>query len=82
MCNIKNNNEIERYIPTPEEYERAKINFAKYLSETRSGENHPFYGKHHTDEALNKISNSSKGENNPMYGKPCYCNMSKDEINQ
>ena len=80
MCNVKNNNEIERYIPTPEEYEEARINFAKYLSETRSGENHPFYGKHHTEDSLIKISNRSKGKNNPMYGLPCYYKMSEDEI--
>lgn len=80
MCNVKNNNEIERYIPTPEEYEEARINFAKYLSETRSGENHPFYGKHHTEDSLIKISNKSKGENNPMYGIQCYYKMSEDEI--
>lgn len=33
-----------------------------------AGENHPMYGKHHTEEAKRKISERSKGENNPMYG--------------
>ena len=34
-----------------------------------AGENHPFYGKHHTEEAKQKISARMKGENNPFYGK-------------
>ena len=80
MCNIKNNNEKDRYIPTPEEYENARRKFANYISNTRQGENHPFYGKHQTEEAIEKISNRSKGENNPMYGKPCYYKMTNDKI--
>ena len=34
-----------------------------------AGENHPMYGKHHTEEAKQKISARMKSENNPMYGK-------------
>ena len=38
-----------------------------------SGENHPFYGKHHTEEAKRRISKANKenmkGEKNPNYGK-------------
>jgi len=38
-----------------------------------SGENSPFYGKHHTEETKHKISEKIKtlvsGENNPMFGK-------------
>ena len=38
-----------------------------------SGENHPFYGKHHTEEAKRRISEANKenmkGERNPNYGK-------------
>ena len=34
-----------------------------------SGEKHPMYGKHHTEEAKKKISELTKGCNNPMYGK-------------
>lgn len=33
------------------------------------GENHPFYGKHHTEEAKHKMSEAHKGEKNPNYDK-------------
>ena len=33
------------------------------------GENHPMYGKHHSAESIQKISEANKGENHPMYGK-------------
>lgn len=35
----------------------------------QSGENHPFFGKHHTEEIRNKLSKCNKGENSPLYGK-------------
>lgn len=38
-----------------------------------SGENHPMYGKHHTEEAKQKISARMKGENNPFYGNHSQC---------
>lgn len=79
MCVVKNDNE-QRYILTPEEFEEVRIAFGKYISETRQGENHPFYGKHHTDEACEKIGAASRGENNPMYGIPCYYNMTEEEL--
>ena len=37
-----------------------------------AGENHPFYGKHHTEESKKKMSKNRiylSGENNPNYGK-------------
>ena len=34
-----------------------------------SGENHPMYGKHHSEAAKQKMSLRKKGENHPMYGK-------------
>jgi hypothetical protein len=55
------------------------------ISESLSGENHPMYGKHHSEETKEKLRQASlaywteerrkerseqyKGENNPMYGK-------------
>jgi hypothetical protein len=43
------------------------------MSEKFSGENNPFYGKHHSEETKKKISESRKGKligkNHPMYGK-------------
>jgi len=41
-------------------------NTKKKLSLAMSGENHPFYGKHHTKERKDSMS----GQGNPMYGKP------------
>lgn len=40
---------------------KASIETKKLLSELRSGENHPNWGKHHSDETKNKISNTQKG---------------------
>ena len=34
-----------------------------------SGENHPMFGKHHSEESRKKTSEALKGENNPFYGK-------------
>ena len=43
------------------------------ISEKMTGENHPFYGKHHTEETKENISEKLKGkmtgENHPFYGK-------------
>jgi len=42
----------------------SKIRKGKY-----SGESHPFYGKHHSEEWKKKQSEKLKGEDNPNYGK-------------
>ena len=34
-----------------------------------TGENHPFFGKHHSEETRKNISESMKGEKNPLFGK-------------
>lgn len=34
-----------------------------------SGESHPFYGKHHTEEAKRKIAEANKGRQSPMKGR-------------
>ena len=34
-----------------------------------SGENHPMWGKKHSDESKRKMSESKKGKNHPMWGK-------------
>ena len=42
------------------------------LREKFSGENNPFYGKHHTEESIQKIKEhlpNKEGKNNPFYGK-------------
>ena len=41
----------------------------KKLSESKSGENHPMFGKTHTDETKKKQSDAKKGEKNHNFGK-------------
>ena len=53
-CVVVQNN--ERYVPTPEEYELARIAFAKSMT----GENNPMYGKELSPETKQKISKSHK----------------------
>ena len=69
MCQCTGRDGQDKYIPTPEEYEEARI----FCYEAMSGENHPMYGKHHTQESREKMSISKKdmynGENNPFFGK-------------
>ena len=70
MCQCTGRDGQDKYIPTPEEYEEARI----FCHEAMSGENHPMYGKHHSENARNKQSDKAKErfkkpEDNPMYGK-------------
>ena len=52
---------------TPEEYQEKVQQFSL------KGENHPMWGKTHTEEAKKKIGKASSernsGESNPLYGK-------------
>lgn len=41
----------------------------KNISNSKLGEKHHMYGKHHSEEAKKKISNAFLGENHPNYGK-------------
>lgn len=54
-------------------------------SKLRQGELNPFYGKHHSEETRNKLSEAAKlryqGENNPFYGK-CHSEETKQKISQ
>lgn len=54
------------------------------ISLAMKGENNPFYGKHHTKEARQKMRDSKKdisGKNNPMYGK-YHSEETKEKIRQ
>ena len=46
----------ERYKLTPEEYEEVRKHYAKTLSENMRGERNHFYGKKHSEETKQKIS--------------------------
>lgn len=81
--NIVSTKDQKRYMKiSPELYEELRIERARFLSETNSGENNPFYGKTHSEEERIKSSIRNKelwaneeyrklytGTNHPMYGK-------------
>jgi hypothetical protein len=74
MMTSTNSSKNRTYNVSSKEYERLRENFSKSHSETIKGENNPFYGKLHTNETKEKISQTKKntnltGENNPFYGK-------------
>lgn len=46
-----------------------KVSNGSKGKEGLKGENHPMYGKHHSEETRKKLSEANKGENNPFYGK-------------
>lgn len=51
------------------DYEEAMREVAEASSKALKGENHPMYGKHHSEETKKKMREAMKGEKNPMYGK-------------
>lgn len=48
--------------------EETKRKISKSLKGRFAGVNHPMYGKHHSLESREKMSQALKGENNPFYG--------------
>jgi hypothetical protein len=50
-------------------YASHRKEYSEWRSKMMSGENHPFYGKTHSEEARKKMSESKSGENHPFYGK-------------
>lgn len=55
--------------------------YLKKLSDSKSGSNHPLYGKCHSKETKELFSKSRQGENNSFYGKH-HTKESKDKINK
>ena len=65
MCNWQDHDK-EFYEPTPEEYAEARIAFCKIHSDFQrerflNPQYNPMHGKHHTEDAKRKISESNKG---------------------
>ena len=61
MCQIKGRDYQDRYIPTVEEYEKARIAISLMESECRMGDKNPMFGKHipvseETKEKLRQIN--------------------------
>lgn len=46
MCQIKGRDYQDRYIPTAEEYEEARISIALMESKSRVGDKNPMFGRH------------------------------------
>lgn len=82
MTSMKNSNENERYICSPEDFEKARKNHSESLKGEnnpmfgvhRYGELNPMYGKKHSDETKKKISKKAKANvrdwiDNPYIGK-------------
>lgn len=69
MCQCSGRDCQDKYEPTPEEYEECRI----FCHEVMSGENHPWFGRHHSEETRQKQRDAKSGmyigENNPFYGK-------------
>jgi hypothetical protein len=61
----KNQQRYETKI-TSRVYANLKEEYTKLQSEKYKGENNPFYGKTHTDEAIQRISEANTGEKNAM----------------
>ena len=49
--------------------EEQKKKQSEAMKGKHTGENNPMYGKHHTDEAKERMSKALSGEKHPMYGK-------------
>lgn len=62
MMNKQSHNQERKYNITPEEYAIARENHARNHSVRVGGENNPYYGKKHNQEAKNKMSSRKKGK--------------------
>ena len=69
MCQIHGNSEQSRYEPSPEEFEEARKRCALLSSENNTGENHPMFGKHLSDEQKEFLREKFTGSKNPKAKK-------------
>lgn len=57
----------DRYLPTPEEYEEAKLRFVRLTKERfKDKTNHPNWGKHLSEETKEKIRQGNYGNKNSL----------------
>lgn len=71
MAWVKDKNQ-QRVCISPEEFEEVRKVYGEMCKERYAGKNNPMYGKHHSEEARNKMSkNHGKkfGEDNHFFGK-------------
>jgi len=62
MMNKQSHNQLRDLTFTEEEYEEARIKHAKAHSKRMKKENNPFYGKKHTEETKQRMSEKKKGK--------------------
>jgi hypothetical protein len=75
IMSAKSNNTNDRYELSPEEYEEAKLALSETQSKAKKElfkkpENHPMYGKHHSEESKAKMSKAKYGKPSPKKGLP------------
>ena len=72
MMNKQSHNQYRDYKFTKEDYEEARLKHAAVQSERMKGENNPFYGKSHTNESRQKMSELKKGKTyEEIFGENC-----------
>lgn len=64
-----NENELNYHEKNTIKIYKPKFNFTPGGDGLGAGEEHPFYGKHHTLKHRKMLSKKMSGANNPMYGK-------------
>lgn len=62
MMSCINNAHGRQYTLDADEYEEARIAYVNMLSQAFQGEGNPFYGRKHTEDSINKMSQSSMGK--------------------
>ena len=75
IMSTKSSTTNDRYICTPEEYASAKIALSNAQSKVKkelftNKENHPWFGKHHSEETKIKMRNAKLGKPSPKKGVP------------
>ena len=86
MCSCKRGCQ-KREVFSPQEYEEARMFFAKKASERIKGEKHPMYGRHLPEETKRKMSAVRKGRPSPFRGlkgllSPVYSRKASEESRQ
>lgn len=67
---------------TPEEMEIICKKKSNSMKGKMAGENHPLYGKHHSEDTKMKMSEKNSGKKNPMFGKNAYANKTPEEMEE
>lgn len=80
MCSLPGSSKMRSEV-TAEEYEEARIAFCHFISASQKNENNSFFGRHHTYETKQRMSELNSGVNNPNYGR-ILSNETKKKISE